>query len=280
MVYHALRQWPASEVEMKHFYQGKTIVITGASSGIGKDLAVLLSSYGSRLALIARRRAMLEEVRAECEQQGGEAVVFEGDVTSDATMTAMRDAVLARWGFADIVVANAGVGGLNPGTSFSLEVNRRFVEVNLIGLANTLVPFIPSMLERRQGQLVGISSLAAFRGLPKAASYSSTKAAQATFCESLRVDLRPHGIAVTCIHPGFIETPMTDHHDFRMPFMVPVRKSSLLVARAIMKRRRVYLYPWPMRILTWFNRHLPRFLYDRLMPRLSGQRDDVTAKTF
>lgn len=269
---------------MREFYAGRNVVITGASSGIGEDLARLLASYGARVALVARRREKLEALRAECAaaagETGGEVLVFEGDVADEAAMLAVRDGVLERWGHVDVVVANAGVGGLNPADAFSLEVHRRVVETNCIGLANTLLPFVPSMIARHSGQLVCISSLAAFRGLPKAASYSSTKAQQAVFMESLRVDLRPHGVAASCIHPGFVETPMTAHDEFQMPFMVPVRKSSLLIAKAIQRRKKVYLYPWPMRVLTWFNRRLPRWLYDRVMPRLSGQKESAEAKIF
>lgn len=265
---------------MQAYFRGKVVVITGASSGIGADLALLLASWGARLALVARRVEKLEALRAECEAAGADVLVCGADVADEAAMLALRDAVLARFGQADIVIANAGVGGLNPGDAFSLEVHRRVVETNCIGLANTLLPFVPSQIARGGGQLVGISSLAAFRGLPNAASYSSTKAQQAVFLESLRVDLRKHGIAVSCIHPGFVESPMTEHDEFRMPFMVPTRRSSLLIARAIARRRAVYLYPWPMRLLTWVNRHLPRFVYDRLILRLSGQKAKVEARIF
>lgn len=265
---------------MGDFWRDKVVVITGASSGIGRDLALLVASRGARVALVARRRELLAEVEEGCVAAGGQAMALAADVTDAAAMVAVRDQVFRRWEFADVVVANAGLGGLNPGDGFSLELHRRFLDVNCMGLANTLVPFIPSMIERRRGHLVGVSSLAAFRGLPAAASYSSTKAQQAVFLESLRVDLRKHGIAVTSIHPGFVDTPMTQHDEFRMPFRIPVRRSSILVARAIERRRRVYMYPWPMRILTAVNRALPGWLYDRLMPRLSGQAEKVVAKTF
>jgi short-subunit dehydrogenase len=263
---------------MKDFYRGKTVVITGASSGIGKDLAVLLASHGANLALVARRQAMLEAAQAECKEAGGDAVSFVGDVTDADGMTRMRDAVLERWGVADIVIANAGVGGLNPGDNFSLDVHRKVVEINCIGLANTLIPFVPSMIERKAGHLVGISSLAAFRGLPNAGSYSSSKAAQMVFLESLRVDLRKHDVAVSCIHPGFVESEMTDHNDFFMPFKMSTRKSSELIARAIENRKASYLYPWQMRLVTAVNRNLPRFIYDTVVPRLGGFGSDIKPK--
>ena len=260
---------------LKEFYAGKVVLITGASSGMGKDLASLLASYGARLALSARRRAKLDETKAECERLGAEAMVIEADIADRASMKKLRDTLFEAWGFVDIVVANAGVGGLNPGPRFDLDIHERTVAINVVGLANTIVPFIPSMIERKQGHLVCNSSLSAFRGLPGAATYCSTKSAQRILMESLRVDLRPHGVAVTCIHPGFIETPMTDHEEFKMPFMVPVRKSSILFAKAVMKRRAGYLFPWQMRWLTFLNRLLPPFLFDRIVPALAGQKEDV-----
>lgn len=263
---------------VKDYFKGRTAIITGASSGIGKDLALLWASWGCRVGLVARRKELLEEVAQQCRDCGVDAEVFQGDVTDREAMEGVRDAALERWGFVDVVVANAGVGGLNPAPCFDLDIHRRTMEINCIGLANTLAPFIASMVDRREGILVGVSSLSGFRGLPKAASYSSSKAMQGTFMESLRVDLRPHGVHAFCIHPGFIETPMTDHDDFDMPFMVPVRKSSLLISWSIAKKKRVYLYPWPMKLLTWINMMLPRWLYDRLLPKLAGQKDDIRPK--
>lgn len=264
----------------RHHFAEKSVVITGASSGMGWDLALLLASYGARLGLCARRVGKLEEVKVECERLGSPDVrIFEADVVDREAMIAMRDALLDAWGHVDIVVANAGIGGLNPGPRFDLDLNERTMAVNYFGLANTVVPYVPSMIAHGSGQLVTISSLSAFRGLPNAGSYCSSKAAQARLTESLRVDLRPKGIDVTCIHPGFIESPMTEHDEFTMPFKVPVRRSSELIARAIARRRAVYLYPWQMRLLTTVNRLLPPFLFDRLVPALSGQKGDLQPRS-
>ncbi len=277
-IVHLNKDQDMNQSAMKKFYKGMNVVITGASSGIGRDLALLFAEYGASLALSARRTELLEAVRDECSSFGAETYIFPADVTSREEMEAMRDELDEHWDRVDLVVANAGVGGLNPARKFDLEIHRSTVEINLVGTANTLAPFVPRMIERRKGCLVGISSLAAFRGLPGAASYCSSKAAQKAFLESFRVDLRRYGIRVLSIHPGFIETPMTDHGNFQMPFMMPVRKSSLLIARAIMKGKPVYLYPWQMRLITSVNKRLPIFIYDRLVPRLSGQRKDISAK--
>lgn len=257
------------------WYSGKRIVITGASSGIGRDLALLLGGFGAHLALNALRREPMEEVAATLRGSAGDVLIYQADVSDRQAMEAMARDVLAHFGYVDIVIGNAGVGGLNPAERFDLDIHERTYAINCLGLAYTLIPYIPSMIARRDGILVGVSSLAGFRGLPKAASYSSSKAAQGVFLESLRVDLRPYGVAVCRIHPGFVKTPMTDHDEFRMPFMIGVRKSSWLIARAIRRRAPIYLYPWPMKVLTWVNRALPPWLYDRLVPALSGQRKDV-----
>ena len=265
-------------MDISSFFKGKTAIITGASSGIGKDLALLWAEWGCNLGLVARRKDLLEETANECRNKGMDVIALAGDVTDRASMESIRENALKHWGFVDIVVANAGVGGLNPAPYFDLDIHRKTIEINCIGLANTLIPFIPSMIEKRKGILVGISSLSGFRGLPNAASYSSSKAMQGIFMESLRVDLRPYGVHAFAIHPGFIETPMTRHKDFKMPFMVPVRRSSVLISRAIVKHKNIYLYPWPMKVLTWINKLLPRWLYDRILPRFSGQKKDIRPK--
>lgn len=265
-------------MSLADWYRGKRLVITGAASGIGRDLALLLGGFGAHLALCDRRREPMEEVADAVRRPGVEVLVYPADVSDRSAMEAMARDVLERYGHVDIVIGNAGVGGLNPADRFDLDIHERTHAINVLGLAYTLVPYIPSMVARRAGILVGVSSLAAFRGLPKAASYSSSKAAQGVFLESLRVDLRPYGVAVCRIHPGFVETPMADHNEFRMPFKVGVRKSSWIIARAIRRRTPVTLYPWPMKVLTWVNRALPPWLYDRLVPALSGHRKEVKPK--
>ena len=140
---------------LQDFYKGKAALITGASSGIGKDLAILWASWGCKVALAARRKELLEETAAECRAFGVDAIAVSADVADRAAMERIRDDVLARWGFVDLIIGNAGVGGLNPGPQFDLDIHRRTVEINLIGLANTVVPFIPSMVERRTGVLRG-----------------------------------------------------------------------------------------------------------------------------
>lgn len=248
---------------MQKYFQDKTVVVTGAAAGIGRALTLALADFGAHVVAIDRDAKALDELGQNCPQR------YVADVSDSSRMQEVAAQILEANPQVDLLIANAGVGGLNPGYDFSLEVSAKTIAVNVNGLANTIAPFIPAMIARRSGQIVGVSSLASFRGLPNAASYSSTKAAQRVMLESLRVDLRPYQISVACICPGFVQSAMTDHDEFPMPFMVPVTKAAQVMLRAIAKKRALYMFPWPMRWLTYFNRLLPTFIYDRLLPLLS-----------
>jgi short-subunit dehydrogenase len=140
-------------------------------------------------------------------------------------------------------------------------------------MVNTLTPFVPGMIARGRGALVGICSLAGLRALPNAASYCASKAAQAAFLESMRLDLGPAGIVVTCVHPGFIRTPMTEHDEFRMPFMLTAERAAALTLRAIERRASQVYFPRVMGWLARFNRLLPNWLSDFVARRVAGARD-------
>lgn len=263
---------------MKLFYRNKNIVITGAASGVGKDLALLFSSWGANLVLIDFNASELENVANTCRKNSDVMIYhYHCDVSDVDKMQLIGTQVLKELqDRVDVVIANAGVGGLNPGYDFNLRVHKKVVEINMIGLANTLGPYIPSMISNKAGILVGISSLAGFRGLPMAASYSSSKAGQKVFMESLRVDLKRYGISALSIHPGFIKTPISGgQKDFNTPFEMEVRDSSMHIAKAIYRKKSLYLYPLPMRLLTFINRIMPCWLYDIVLPLING---NTTAK--
>ncbi|HXH30808.1 MAG TPA: SDR family NAD(P)-dependent oxidoreductase [Bacteriovoracaceae bacterium] len=243
---------------MKRFFQGKNVVITGAASGIGQDLAVVLISWGVKVALFDIQRIPLENKDN-----------FLVDVTDAEGMDRACRALIDSWGRVDIVVAAAGVGGINPAPYFSLAIDKKIMSINYFGTVNTFAPFIEHLSKNSSGHLVGICSLAAFRGLPQAGSYSASKAAQMTLLESFRLDLKKSGVRVSCIHPGFVTTPMTEHDEFEMPFKVSVRESTNIILRAIASGKSQTGYPWQMSLLSKLNRLLPNCVYDFLMPRLS-----------
>jgi NAD(P)-dependent dehydrogenase (short-subunit alcohol dehydrogenase family) len=175
---------------------------------------------------------------------------------------------IARFGTPDIVIANAGVStGTTTDSPDDLATFRRVMEINVAGLANTFQPFVPAMQARGGGTLVGIASVAGFRGLPGAGAYSASKAAAIAYLESLRVELRRARVAVVTLCPGYIATPMTAKNPYRMPFLLDADDAAARFARAIAQRRRLAVIPWQMALVSVLLRLLPGWLYDRLFDR-------------
>jgi short-subunit dehydrogenase len=254
------------------YFSQKKVLITGAGSGLGKQLALELAASARSLILLDIQS---QRVKETAQLIGPHAQAYAVDVVDAAAM----QKILGQHSDCDIVIANAGLGGVNPATAFSPVVDQQIMSVNYFGTVNTLIPFIAPMLARRNGHLVAIASMAGLRGLPHAASYSASKAAQITLMESLRLDLRPHGIKVSTLLPAFIKTAMTEHQEFQMPFMVPVEKAAQHVIRKISAGARFNLFPWPMACLARLNRLLPVFLYDFVMPLVTKGRS-TGAKVF
>jgi NAD(P)-dependent dehydrogenase (short-subunit alcohol dehydrogenase family) len=239
------------------------VFITGASSGIGEALAVYYAAQGATLGLAARRSEVLDALN---QRLGGRHACYALDVSDAPALHAAATDFIARFGAPDIIVANAGVSaGTLTEYEEDLEVFRRVMDTNVFGMAATFAPFIPAMKavggERR---LVGIASVAGIRGLPGAEAYSASKAAAITYLESLRLEMRPYGIKVVTIAPGYIETPMTAINPYKMPFLMPVDRAAARFAAAIARGTRYAVIPWPMGIVAKILRVLPNWLYDRL----------------
>ena len=185
----------------------------------------------------------------------------------DALARAATD-FLDRFGVPDVVIANAGVsrGTLTEHTE-DLHAFRAVFETNVLGLVHTFQPFLAPMRAARRGTLVGIASIAGFRGLPGAGAYSASKAAAITYLESLRVELIASGVAVVTICPGYVATPMTAKNPYRMPFLTGPDKAARLIVRAIERKKRFYVLPWPMALVGRALRWLPRPLYDAAFAR-------------
>ena len=182
-----------------------------------------------------------------------------------AALAAAAKAYVASVGVPDVVVANAGIStGTMTGQAEDLSAFGRVFETNVLGIVNTFQPFVARMRERRAGALVGIASIAGFRGLPGSGAYSASKAAAIAYLESLRVELRGSGIAVVTICPGYIATPMTAGNPYPMPFLMQPDVAAQKIARAIARGKRFYVLPWPMALAGRALRVLPRPLYDRV----------------
>jgi hypothetical protein len=240
------------------------VFLTGASSGIGEALARHYAAQGATLGLFARRESELQRLAAALAP--APVATYAGDVRdADALARAGAD-FIARFGVPDVVIANAGIsrGALTdePG---DLPTFRAVLDTNVLGIVYTFAPFVAAMRQARAGALVGIASIAGFRGIPGSGAYSASKAAAITYLESLRVELVGSGVSVVTVCPGFIATPLTARNPYAMPFILAPEKAAVLIARAVARRRRFYVLPWQM---AWLGRLLkvaPRFLYDRVL---------------
>lgn len=251
------------------FWKDKVVLITGASSGIGRGLALNISRRGAIVGLVARRADALTDLVKEIQATRGEAVALPGDVEDAASLRTVTEQLLERYGRIDILIANAGVGTSTDGSRISGEEVARVINVNLVGAANSVEAVVPGMLKRRSGHLVVISSLAAYRGLPKSAAYCASKAAVSAFFESLRLDLEPRGIDVTIIHPGFIKTPLTAGRDASMPWLMELDTAVEKIVRAIEKRKKSYAFPWQLATIVRAGMVMPIWMYDRISRRNS-----------
>jgi NAD(P)-dependent dehydrogenase (short-subunit alcohol dehydrogenase family) len=176
---------------------------------------------------------------------------------------------IARFGAPDIVIANAGVSrGTLTEIEDDLKAFQEIMDINVIGMVNTFHPFIIPMRDARKGTLVGIASVAGFRGIPGGGAYSASKSAAITYCESLRVELRGSGISVVTICPGYIRTPMTAVNKFKMPFLIGVDEAVKRFAHAIDAKTSFTVIPWTMGIAARILRIVPNGLYDRVFSRM------------
>lgn len=247
----------------------KVVFITGASSGIGRALAVELGRRGASLGLLARRADVLAEIVGEVEAAGGHALALAADVRDAGAVRRAADELRARFGAVDVLVANAGVGATADARELKPEAVADVININVIGAVNSVTAVLPEMVERRLGQLVVISSLAAYRGLPKSAAYCASKAAVSAFFESLRVDLLSSGVEVTIIHPGFIKTPLTAGRHANMPYLMELDAAVAKIIRAIETRRKSYAFPWQLAAIVRAAMLMPVPLYDRIISKRS-----------
>jgi short-subunit dehydrogenase len=242
------------------------IVITGATSGIGKALGLHYASPDTTLGLIGRRQELLSAVAAQCQDQGAKVVARPADVQDEAAMQTYTEQFLDQTGGIDIVIANAGSSNPDALISGDAGHHARLFEVNVIGLLNTLLPFVPQMVRQRHGQLVAIASVAGFRAMPGSTTYAATKMAVRALMEGYGRELQRYGIITTTINPGFVVSEMTANNTFKMPFLLPTDAAAGKIVRAIARQRRVYTFPWQMAIIARLLPYIPGTLLQRAKP--------------
>ena len=242
------------------------VFITGASSGIGQALALRFYQAGYRLALVARRT---EEVKswADSMSMGANCYeVYSADVSDTASIVSAGQACLASQGVPDVVIANAGISiGMDSAIRPDLDVMSRTFATNNIGLAATFHPFITAMVQRGSGALVGIGSVAGIRGLPGHGAYCASKAAVIAYCESLRGELKPAGVNVVTICPGYIDTPLTRKNSYAMPFLMQPDVFADQAFAAIEAGASYRVIPWQMGVVAKLLRLMPNALFDKAL---------------
>ena len=244
----------------------RLVFITGASSGIGQALAMRFYSAGYRLALAARRTA---EVQAWAEANAisaGRFQVYGADVSDIDSIVAAGQACVAAQGVPDVVIANAGISiGMDTAARSDLDVMAQTFATNNLGVAATFHPFLAGMASRGSGTLVGIGSVAGIRGLPGHGAYCASKAAVIAYCESLRGELRPSGVKVVTICPGYIDTPLTRENRYAMPFLMKAEAFAEKAFTAIQAGDSYRVIPWQMGVVAKLLRLLPNAVFDKAL---------------
>jgi len=249
------------------FVHPRSILITGASSGLGAALARAYAAAGVRLAVTGRDAARLEAVAVACRARGAEVHGETIDVCDSARLAAWIGARDAAAPF-DLVIANAGVSAGTGGGGEGDEQTRRIFAVNVDGVVNTVMPVLPAMRHRQHGQIAIVSSLAAFRGFPGAPAYCASKAAVRVWGEALRGHLAGDGIGVSVICPGYVRTPMTAVNRFPMPFLIDSDAAARRIVRGLAGNRARIAFPWPMYAVVRLLAALPPALTDPLLRTL------------
>ena len=239
----------------------KKVFIMGASTGIGKALATHYADQDTILGLAARRVDLLEDVARECRNDNAKTYVFKVDVNDEENCSIAANEFIGITGGIDIVIANSGMGSNDDLLSGSSERINKILSTNILGVTNTIIPFLPTMKNQNSGTIVGISSVASFIPLPNRGGYSSSKVAVRRLFDSWRPTLKEYGIKVVTICPGFIDTPMTERIKFK-PFLKDADNAAIAFARAIEKGEKTYVYPWQMRWLVRLVKLIPQGIID------------------
>lgn len=241
----------------------KSILITGASSGIGAGLALAYAGSDTVLYLNGRNSERLTKIAERCRAKGATVSTRILDVSDNVAMTDWINGCDAESPL-DLVIANAGVSGGSDGVPGGADGTRRIFAINIGGVVNTVLPALDRMCTRGRGQVAIVSSVAAFRGLPGAPAYCASKAAVRSWGEGLRVRYARQGIALSVICPGFVESRMTADNPFRMPFLMDADRAADIIRRGLARNRGRIGFPFPTYTIGWLLGALPSGLVDRL----------------
>lgn len=252
-------------------FANQVAVITGASSGIGRSLALALAREGCKVGLVARRAELLDTLAKEIETLGGTCSASVADVSQrDSVVTAIHT-LAEKLGPIDLLIANAGVGVPSEMDPMNVADMEHLFRINFFGVLYAIDAVLPAMLKRGKGHLSAVSSMAAYKGLPGQQAYCASKAAINSFLDGLRIQLRPTGVAVTTICPGFVWTPMTEHHPFKMPWLVQPDDAAQRILKALRRKKKIFNFPWQMSLFMRLTRWVPDWLIARTSSKFNVQ---------
>ena len=236
----------------------KTIWITGASSGIGKSLALKFAQEGWKVAISARRENLLDEISKSNEN----IVAFPLDVTDNEKCKSVFSQVKEKLGEVDISLFCTGIHDPKSEKTLNLEKVRKIMEVNFFGTVNSINAVYEYYKNKKSGQISIVSSVAGYRGLPAAGAYCASKSALSSFAESLYFDLKRSNVRVSLVSPGFIKTPMTDQNDFPMPMIKSAEYAADKIFSGLLKKKGFEIhFPKTFTFLMKIIQILPNWLY-------------------
>jgi len=245
-------------------FNNRVVLVTGASSGIGKALAYQLAKENCKLVLLARRIELLELLYNELQLNNDQSLIIKCDVSRKDDVAYAYELIKGKFGGVDIAILNAGYGHKVTVENY----NSRFAEdtfgANIFGIVYWVEQLLPKFVEKKEGVIVGVSSLADNRGYSGSGFYCASKAAASIYLEGLRVELKPHGVKVITVRPGFVRTPMTKNNEYEMPMLMEPEKAAQIIIDGIKKGKSIIQFPWQMVLLTRLIGIIPNSLYEWL----------------
>jgi len=244
------------------------IWITGASSGLGKELAQQYADLGHEVCASARNAQALEELAASYRNSAGSIHPFPLDVTDPENVISSFNSICVTVGMPDLCVLNAGTHTANSAVDFDAQIFRRLMEINYMGVVNCLQAAVPACISQQRGHIAVVSSVAGYQGLPNASAYGASKAALINMCEALQPELAKTGIKLQLINPGFVRTPLTDLNEFPMPFLMEVEDAAACIIRGLNGNSFEISFPRRFTWLLKFLKILPYAIYLRMTSKL------------
>ncbi len=241
----------------------KVILLTGASTGIGRELVKKLAKENSKLAILSRRKNLIDELINEI-NPSEKIISYECDVRDFNQVKLIYNQIKNDFNQIDIAILNSGISYRMSESSFEIQKAREIFDTNFFGVVNFVHLIKDDFIKRKSGMIVGVSSLADARGFPASGFYCASKSALTTFLESLRIDLKRFNVSVITVRPGFVRTPMTDKNEFYMPLLMEPDKAAEIIIEGIKKNKRIIQFPFLLSSLVRLIRILPSGIFEFL----------------